>query len=182
MKRLILVVLMFVIILSSCKNSVTYSFEIPKLDGFSVYDYISSENFEFMRIGEVAIAPQIKSVRYKTVNDTTYTVYAIYISAYAIQETENVFIKDISISINDDSFKLEKRSFPLELTLESDSNNKFFEDNLIVAEFCDENILESINDDFSLIVSLEYDYMEEVLIKEISFDLAIESYKRPIMR
>ena len=96
-KMTVFVLLLCVIMeLSSCNMIQSYTkFYINNITDNSE-DYFTSENFDFARIGDIVIVPEIKAVNHEE--------YIVWIGARSQKANEEVYIKSIILKENDNLY------------------------------------------------------------------------------
>lgn len=182
MKKLILILgFLLTFLLQSCHSSYVYDFEIPMLIDYSIHEYISSEDLEFMRIDGVAIVPTIQAIKYEDSENGTQMVYAVYMNSYSVFAVENLSITGISIYADDGTELYTKSDLDHCVMLEYSSDTGAYEESFIYAEFLEQNVIDKSNGKFSLVVCVQMDNAQKHVEKELVFDFIVKTYTRPIL-
>lgn len=155
------------LVLCSCRMEESYKeFIIKSITDNPDKNYFTSDKFDFAKIGNVVIIPEIKEVNHGE--------YIIYISAYSETGTENITVKKIILKKDRDELLNHELNKKIKF---NEDPNAIYEGWIDGCTFTSEEIEIADGKEYVLIVSVESTKNDVAFLKDVTFEIAIKGYK-----
>lgn len=145
-------------------------FNIKNITGFENEDYFTSNQFDFTRVEDVVIIPEIKEINYDE--------YIIYVTAYS-KTVKDVTVKNVCIKENEKTLW----EHQLNKTVVFNENDQNIFTGVVSGKtFNKDDITITDGKKFNLIVQVEVQKDETSVISDIIFEVNVKAYKSLVMR
>ncbi|MGN0517630.1 MAG: hypothetical protein ACI4II_02770 [Acutalibacteraceae bacterium] len=171
--RAITTILLIVILLgmTACHTKQSLKeFNIKNISGFENEDYFTSSQFDFARVEDVVIIPEIKEINYDE--------YIIYVTSYSKTEKE-VTVKNVCIKENEKT--LLEHQLNKKVSFNKNAQNIFT--GVVDGEtFNKDDIAITDGKSFNLIVQVEVQKDDISVVTDITYEVNVKTYKSFVMQ
>lgn len=145
-------------------------FNIKNITGFENEDYFTSDKFDFARVEDVVIIPEIKEINHDE--------YIIYVTSYSKTE-KDVTVK--SVCIKEDENTLLEHQLNKKVEFNKNAQNIFT--GVVSGETFNKDDIEITDGKkFNLIVHVETEKNDTSVVADVTFEIEVKTYKSFVMQ